>query len=157
MRNQQATDVASPTVSPGATQAFLKHANPSQGVTESLLDEAFSAFGTVTKVEIDKKKGFAYLDFADSNGLQKAIVASPVKIAQGQVVVLERKTGTSLQNRNARGGGTSAVGRGGIIPNTRGGRGSGGRGRGGKATASTAKAGSSNVPASPETVPSSQS
>ena len=93
-----------PTVSPTATQAFLKHANPSQGITEPLLEEAFSEFGAVQKVEIDKKKGFAYVDFQEPDGLQKAIKARPVKVAQGQVVVLERKTGPSLQARNARGG-----------------------------------------------------
>ena len=94
-----------PVISPTATQAFLKHANPSQGITEPLLEETFSGFGPVKKVEIDKKKGFAYVDFAEPDGLQKAIEASPVKVAQGQVVVLERKTGPTLQARNARGGG----------------------------------------------------
>ena len=93
-----------PTVSPTATQAFLKHANPSQGITEPLLEEAFTPFGTVSKVEIDKKKGFAYVDFAEPEGLQNAIKASPIKVAQGQVVVLERKTGPTLQARNMRGG-----------------------------------------------------
>ncbi|KAJ5772555.1 hypothetical protein N7520_003084 [Penicillium odoratum] len=74
-----------------ATQAFLKHANPSQGVTEALLETAFGVFGAVNKVEIDKKKGFGYVDFADPGGLQKAMAASPVTVAQSQVVVLERK------------------------------------------------------------------
>lgn len=74
-----------------ATQAFLKHANPSQGVTEALLETAFGAFGSVTKVEIDKKKGFGYVDFANPESLQKAMAASPVTVAQSQVVVLERK------------------------------------------------------------------
>ncbi|KAL9613555.1 MAG: hypothetical protein Q9167_001888 [Letrouitia subvulpina] len=87
-----------------ATQAFLKHANPSQGVTEPLLEEAFVTFGTLKKVEIDKKKGFAYIDFEEPEGLQNAIRASPIKVAQGQVVVMERKTGSSLQTRNLRGG-----------------------------------------------------
>ncbi|KAL8978376.1 MAG: hypothetical protein Q9205_006016, partial [Flavoplaca limonia] len=43
-------------ITPTATQAFLKHANPSQGITEPLLSEAFAAFGTVKSVEIDRKK-----------------------------------------------------------------------------------------------------
>ena len=111
-----------------ATQAFLKHANPSQGITESLLEQAFVPFGSIVKVEIDKKKGFAYIDFADPEGLQKAIAASPVKVAQGQVVVLERKTGPSLQARNLRGGPAMNPGRGGGV--SRGNRG-GARGRGG--------------------------
>ena len=111
-----------------ATQAFLKHANPSQGITEPLLEQAFAHFGPIAKVEIDKKKGFAYIDFAEPEGLQKAIAASPVKVAQGQVVVLERKTGQTLQARNMRGGPAMSPGRGGGVP--RGGRG-GARGRGG--------------------------
>ena len=120
---------------PSSTQAFLKHANPSQGVTEPLLLDAFAGFGTINKVEIDKKKGFAYVEFADPDGLQKAIKASPVKVAQGQVVVLERKTGSSLQARNARGGGSLIGGRGNAMSTgPRGGSGRGGvsvRGRGG--------------------------
>ncbi|KAL6719530.1 hypothetical protein ACLMJK_003771 [Lecanora helva] len=117
-----------------ATQAFLKHANPSQGITELLLEEAFTDFGKINKVEIDKKKGFAYVDFTEPESLQKAIKASPIKVAQGQVVVLERKTGANLQARNVRGGspmmghgggGMPVGGRGGTI------RGRGGFGRGG--------------------------
>ncbi|KMU90587.1 hypothetical protein CIHG_08303 [Coccidioides immitis H538.4] len=75
-----------------ATQAFLKHANPSQGVTEDLLESGFSKFGKVINVEIDKKKGFGYVDFAEPEALRKAIQASPVQIAQSQVVVLERRS-----------------------------------------------------------------
>ncbi|KAL9125588.1 MAG: hypothetical protein Q9217_005228 [Psora testacea] len=111
------------------TQAFLKHANPSQGVTEALLEEAFKGFGAIKKVEIDKKKGFAYVDFMESESLQKAIKGSPIKVAQGQVQVLERKTGPTLQGRNnVRGGsammGNNSAGRGNAIlgnNNTRGG------------------------------------
>ena len=113
-----------PSVSPTATQAFLKHANPSQGITEPLLEEAFAGFGTVKKVEIDKKKGFGYVDFAEPDGLQKAVQASPVKVAQGQVVVLERKTSPTSQPRNVRGGPAMAANRGGSVPlGPRGGRG----------------------------------
>ena len=116
-----------------ATQAFLKHANPSQGITEPLLEEAFTAFGSVKKVEIDKKKGFAYVDFAEAESLQKAIKASPIKVAQGQVVVLERKTGPKLQARNMRGGPMMGNRGGGLPVGGRGGsiRGRGGYGRGG--------------------------
>ncbi|KAK6824634.1 Regulator of nonsense-mediated decay- UPF3 [Apiospora arundinis] len=77
--------------SAGATRAFVKHANPSQGVTEPLLKQAMEVFGSVTFVEIDKRKGFAYVDFGDHAALTKAIAASPVSIAQGTVQVLERK------------------------------------------------------------------
>ncbi|MCJ1248946.1 hypothetical protein MMC30_006167 [Trapelia coarctata] len=142
-----ATSRPAPAVTPTATQAFLKHANPSQGITEPLLEAAFAPFGTISKVEIDKKKGFAYIDFAEPEGLQKSIAASPVKVAQGQVVVLERKTGPTLQARNnlrggattgqgnARGGHAPAMGpRGGGAPMIpRGGRGGGRGGRGGMA------------------------
>ncbi|KAK2751177.1 hypothetical protein FQN57_000254 [Myotisia sp. PD_48] len=81
-----------PTQTAPITQAFLKHANPSQGVTEDLLNSGFSQFGQVLRVEIDKKKGFGYVDFAEPEALRKAIAASPVQIAQSQVVVLERRT-----------------------------------------------------------------
>jgi regulator of nonsense transcripts 3 len=84
---------APPKPVPDATskQAFLKHANPSQGITEPLIEEALKVFGTLDKVEIDKRKGFAYVDFAEPEGLQNAMAASPIKIAQGAVQVLERK------------------------------------------------------------------
>ena len=125
-----------PSLSTNATQAFLKHANPSQGITEPLLEKAFAGFGVVEKVEIDKKKGFGYVDFAEPQALQAAIKASPVKVAQGQVVVLERKVGPTLQARNARGGSPMIGNRGGGPPvGPRGGRGGptrrGGLGRGG--------------------------
>ncbi|KAL1860773.1 hypothetical protein Plec18167_009184 [Paecilomyces lecythidis] len=87
----------------GSTQAFLKHANPSQGVTEPLLESAFAPFGRITKVEIDKKKGFGYIDFAEPESLQKAIAASPVSVAQSQVVVLERKSSTSTEKPRGKG------------------------------------------------------
>ncbi|KAL8757531.1 MAG: hypothetical protein Q9199_002174 [Rusavskia elegans] len=110
--------IPAPPVTPTATQAFLKHANPSQGITEPLLSEAFAAFGTVKRVEIDRKKGSAYVDFEEPEGLQKAIKASPIKVAQGQVVVLERRMGPNLQGRNVRGGpGMNNRGR---MPNHRG-------------------------------------
>lgn len=89
---------------PGSTQAFLKHANPSQGVTEALLTAAFAPFGALTKVEMDKKKGFAYVDFVESESLQKAMAASPVAVGQSQVVVLERKANPGGEkSRKARG------------------------------------------------------
>ncbi|MCJ1359849.1 MAG: hypothetical protein MMC33_009852 [Icmadophila ericetorum] len=112
-----------PIPSPGATQAFLKHANPSQGITEPLLETAFKGFGAVAKVEIDKKKGFAYVDFVEPEGLQKAMLASPVKVAQGQVVVLERKLERAQQGRNqGRGGASGNV----VSPSGRGGGGAAG-------------------------------
>ncbi|KAH8162932.1 hypothetical protein CIB48_g5335 [Xylaria polymorpha] len=82
---------ATSSITAGATRGFVKHANPSQGVTEPLLKQAMEAFGPVTFVEIDKRKGFAYVDFGNHDGLVKAIAASPVSVAQGTVQVLERK------------------------------------------------------------------
>ncbi|ERF74376.1 hypothetical protein EPUS_02063 [Endocarpon pusillum Z07020] len=83
-----------PGPTPGARSAFLKHANFSQGVTEELLYTAFCTFGTVTRCEIDRKKGFGYVDFEDTESLKKAMLASPVKVGDkgGQVVVLENKS-----------------------------------------------------------------
>lgn len=127
--------------SPAASgkQAFLKHANPSQGITEPLIEEALKAYGVIEKVEIDKRKGFAYVNFADVQGLQKAMAASPIKIAQGAVQVLERKEKVARAPRfngppptgPARGGGGGGGRGGGFPPRGRGGRG----GRGGHAGA----------------------
>lgn len=115
--------------SASTSQAFIKHANPSQGVTEPLLKEAMEKFGAVSMVEIDKRKGFAYVDFIDSEALKKAMAANPISVAQGTVQVMQRK-GTALPpekkpshptphpaHRGGRGGG-----RGGTI-GRRGGRG----------------------------------
>ncbi|KXJ96381.1 Smg-4/UPF3 family-domain-containing protein [Microdochium bolleyi] len=73
------------------SRGFIKHANPSQGITEASLKQAMEAFGTVTSVEIDKRKGFAYVDFGAQDSLAKAMAASPITVAQGTVQVLERK------------------------------------------------------------------
>ena len=81
-----------PQPSPGAKSAFLKHANPSQGVTEELLRQSFSVYGTLTRCEIDKKKGLGYIDFTDTEALKSAMAASPVKIGSGSVIVLENRT-----------------------------------------------------------------
>ncbi|KAF5852307.1 hypothetical protein GGP41_007742 [Bipolaris sorokiniana] len=117
---------------PTSKQAFLKHANPSQGITEPLIEEAMKLFGAIEKVEIDKRKGFAYVDFTEPQGLQKAMAASPIKIAQGAVQVLERKEKVA---RNPRFNGPTPPGpaRGGGRTNfaPRGGRGGRGAARGG--------------------------
>ncbi|KAL3252228.1 hypothetical protein ABHI18_010195 [Aspergillus niger] len=127
-----------------ATQAFLKHANPSQGVTEPLLEAAFAPFGKVLKVEIDKKKGFGYIDFAEPDGLQKAIAASPVSVAQSQVVVLERKANPGGEKGRGKGRSEAQASSGG------GGGGSGGGGgnnsRGNKSNESGSGGNSSRGP-----------
>ncbi|KAJ4296502.1 hypothetical protein N0V90_006547 [Kalmusia sp. IMI 367209] len=121
-----------PSPAPVGKQAFLKHANASQGITEALIEEALKEFGAIEKVEIDKRKGFAYVDFADSEGLRKAVAKGTVKVAQGAVQVLERKE----KHLVPRGFPTPrpqpprpAQGRGGFGPRGRGGRG-GARGGG---------------------------
>ena len=136
--------------SEGATQAFVKHANPSQGVTEVLLREALEEFGAVSMVEIDKRKGFAYVDFFDAAGLKKAMAANPISVAQGTVQVMQRK-GTPLPpdkkpqiqaphapSRGGRGSRGGTIGR-------RGGR--GGSGRGGTGQASALESSKAPVPA----------
>ncbi|KAL1607746.1 hypothetical protein SLS60_002682 [Paraconiothyrium brasiliense] len=111
---------------PMGKQAFLKHANASQGITEPLIEEALKEFGAIEKVEIDKRKGFAYVNFVEPEGLRKAVAAGTVKVAQGAVQVLERKE----KHQVPRGFPTPrpqpprpAQGRGGFGPRGRGGRG----------------------------------
>ncbi|KAI1372235.1 Smg-4/UPF3 family-domain-containing protein [Hypoxylon crocopeplum] len=140
-----------PPVTAGATRAFVKHANPSQGVTEQLLKQAMETFGTVTFVEIDKRKGFAYVDFSDHDGLVKAVTASPVSVAQGTVQVLERKEIKKPPQALTQPASGKANNDGPPDRPKRGGRGRGRRGGGG-ANASgangTAEAGGSTAPPS---------
>ncbi|KAF5253185.1 hypothetical protein FANTH_1890 [Fusarium anthophilum] len=127
-----------PTVSPDATRGFVKHANPSQGVTEALLKQTLSTFGTITFVEIDKRKGFAYVDFAEHEGLVKAVTASPITVAQGTVQVLERKDKKPANtNANAATPAPAPV-VGSAAPEKAAGRGRRGRGGGNKAKESGA-------------------
>ncbi|KAK7535922.1 Smg-4/UPF3 family-domain-containing protein [Phyllosticta citribraziliensis] len=128
----------SPVPAPTSKQAFLKHANASQGITEPLIETALGAYGTVVRVEIDKRKGFAYVDFAEPSGLHKAVAASPIKIAEGAVQVLERKD-RPQQRVAAKGGAPAAPPTGpaqgsGRSGGLRGGRGGRGRGNGANAT-----------------------
>ncbi|KAK3392420.1 Smg-4/UPF3 family-domain-containing protein [Sordaria brevicollis] len=75
----------------GPTQAFIKHAHPTQGVTDSALREALEAFGPIKSMDV-RKKGIAYVDFANPESLKKAIAASPLPIARASVTILERKS-----------------------------------------------------------------
>jgi len=153
--NRKSPQVAAP--STGATQAFVKHANPSQGVTEALLKEAMENFGAVSMVEIDKRKGFAYVDFVDAEGLKKAMAANPISVAQGTVQVMQRK-GTSLppekkpvhpaphphlMTRGGRGGRGGSIGR----------RGGGRGGRGGGNASAAASTEQAKAPTSAPTGP----
>jgi regulator of nonsense transcripts 3 len=152
---------APPAPVPAATskQAFLKHANPSQGITEPLIEESLKIFGGIEKVEIDKRKGFAYVDFAEPEGLRKAMAASPIKIAQGAVQVLERKEKVARPAVNPRFNGPPPTGparggRGGFGPGPRGGRGGRGGARGGGHIGPIANAGTTESPsAAPSAVP----
>ncbi|KAI0010506.1 Smg-4/UPF3 family-domain-containing protein [Xylariaceae sp. FL0662B] len=137
-------------VTAGATRAFVKHANPSQGVSEPLLKQAMEAFGSVTFVEIDKRKGFAYVDFGDHDGLVKAIAASPVSVAQGTVQVLERKETKKPSAPPTQPASEKANSDGQPDRPKRGGRGRGRRGGGANANNAntTAEASSSTVPPS---------
>jgi regulator of nonsense transcripts 3 len=152
---------ALPKPDPTSKQAFLKHANPSQGITEPLIEESLKVFGGIEKVEIDKRKGFAYVDFTEPEGLQKAMAASPIKIAQGAVQVLERKEKVARPALNPRFNGPPPTGparggRGGFGPRGRGGRG-GARGGGhmvSNPSAATTEPGASAPPtASPAPTP----
>ena len=116
-----------PQPSAGAKSAFLKHANPSQGITEESLQTVFKQFGTITRCEIDKKKGLGYVDFTEPDGLKNAMQASPVKVGNGQVMVLE--------NKNAQGGGKRAGGQQKEVP-----------AKSAAAAAATATASSASVP-----------
>ncbi|KAG8423165.1 hypothetical protein J3458_000080 [Metarhizium acridum] len=129
----------SPAVSANATRAFIKHVNASQGVNDAKLREALGAFGTIKLVEIDKRKGFAYVDFSEHEALVKAVAASPVQVGQGNVQVVERK-----DKKLAAAAAPGASAKDGQTPNGEkekekpsGGRGRRGRG-GGKAAAGTA-------------------
>ncbi|KAK5130233.1 hypothetical protein LTR08_002279 [Meristemomyces frigidus] len=139
----------SPIFNISTTKAYLKHANPSQGMTEMLILRSLCEFGECTNVTIDPRKGTAIAVFKDNEGLKKAMQAKRVTVANGAVEVLEFKEGP-------RGGGGGTVrGRGGF----RGGRGGGGGGvRGGGVASATAAASpaatASTSPAAPTPAPS---
>ena len=94
--------------SPDATRAFVKHVNASQGANEATLKEALESFGAVTTVEVDKRKGFAYVEFAEHGSLVKAIAASPVTVGQSSVQILERKDKKPAGQAAAAGGSGAA-------------------------------------------------
>lgn len=118
------------TPSASTTKAYLKHANPSQGMTEILIQQALSQYGEVTNVTIDPRKGTAIALFKDPEGLKKAFAAKKVPVANGSVEILEWKDRGANNNGGNRGG-------------FRGGRGGGRGGRGGGAVASPAPAAAS--------------
>jgi len=127
--------------SDGATQAFVKHANPSQGVTEELLKQVLETFGAVSLVEIDKRKGFAYVNFVDTDGLKKAMAANPITVARGTVQVMQRKVASAEKKPQHQAPRTPDRG-------GRGGRGGSTGRRGGRGGMRGAASSSSDVPAS---------
>ncbi|RMY61968.1 hypothetical protein D0863_11105 [Hortaea werneckii] len=116
-QNKQAQQAAPAQANASQLKAYLKHANPSQGMTEMLILRSLSEFGEVANVTIDPRKGTAIAVFKDGGSLKKALEAKKVPVANGAVEVFEFK------EAGGRGGGGNARGRGGF----RGGRG-GGRG-----------------------------
>ncbi|KAK0281967.1 hypothetical protein LTR35_007064 [Friedmanniomyces endolithicus] len=137
---------------PTSLKAYLKHANPSQGMTEMLLHRALAEYGDVVNVTIDPRKGTAIAVFKDTEGLKKAMAARKIVVAKGAVEVLEfrdRGGGERLGvgvGIGPRGGG-SVRGRGGL----RGGRGGGG-GRGGLGSSPVAAAAAGTPAAGTPTV-----
>jgi regulator of nonsense transcripts 3 len=97
-------------------------------------------------VEIDKRKGFAYVDFADPEGLKKAMAANPISVAQGTVQVMQRRGAAAAPDKKPPSQAPHASARGG-----RGGRGgAAGRrgGRGARGGAQTSSADTTKAPAS---------
>lgn len=123
---------ASPAPTISATKAYLKHANPSQGMTEMLILRSLCEYGECTNVAIDPRKGTAIAVFKDNEGLKKAMEAKRVPVANGAVEVLE------FREAVPRAGGATR-GRGGL----RGGRGGG---RGGAAASSAPAAPAASTP-----------
>ncbi|WPH04662.1 Hypothetical protein R9X50_00755500 [Acrodontium crateriforme] len=112
------------------TKAYLKHANPSQGMTEILIQTALATFGEMVSVTIDPRKGTAVAVFRDNAGLKKALEKKKVPVANGTVEVLEFR-----EKGNSSGG-------------NGGGRGGRGNGKGGKAAkGSNNNAGGKGAPA----------
>lgn len=103
------------------TKAYLKHANPSQGMTEILIQQVLSQYGDVVNVTIDPRKGTAIAIFKSPDGLKKALEAKKVPVANGSIEMLEFK---DRNGGGSAGGGGGGGGRGGF-------RGRGG-GRGGR-------------------------
>lgn len=131
-----------PQPSPGATKAYLKHANASQGITEPLIQAALATFGEVVSVEIDKRKGTALAEFKHHDSLKAAMAKRSVSVGQGAVEILEFREKPAPQN--ARGGG--AAGRGGSM------RGRGRGGRGGSPAASSVGAAAASTTTAPVTL-----
>lgn len=103
---KQSTQTSQPI---SATKAYLKHANPSQGMTEALVQQGLAQFGDVTSVNIDPKKGTAVAVFKDADGLKKALEGKKIPIANGTLEIHEfRERGQATQG--TRGGAKASRG-----------------------------------------------
>lgn len=122
-KQQQNQQQQNPSSSSGPPKAYLKHANPSQGMTEILIQQALAQFGEMNNVTIDPRKGTAIAVFKTQEGLKKAVEAKKVPVAKGAVEVIEFK--------DRSGGGGGGGGGGGSGGGNGGGGGGGGGGRGG--------------------------
>lgn len=109
---QTSTSGSAPSPAP-TLKAFLKHANPSQGMTEELIKQALSQYGDINSVNIDSRKGTAIAAFASEQALQKAIQARKVSVANGAIEVLEFRDRSSATGPSQRGGPGRGSGRGG--------------------------------------------
>nr|POE51887.1 isoform 2 of regulator of nonsense transcripts upf3 [Quercus suber] len=146
--NKQATATkatSAPTATPSsgvsATKAYLKHANPSQGMTEALIMKALGEYGEMVNVTIDPRKGTAIAVFKDNAGLKKAMGAKRVTVANGAIEVLEFK---ERQGGAGAGSGSGAAGQGG---SGRGGlRGNRGGARAGRGAANVAASATPSAP-----------
>ncbi|SMR58764.1 unnamed protein product [Zymoseptoria tritici ST99CH_1A5] len=80
-----------PATTASSFKAYLKHANPSQGMTEILIQQALAKHGDVASVTIDPRKGTAIAIFKTADAMKKALEAKKVPVANGTVEVLEFK------------------------------------------------------------------
>ncbi|CAI9288411.1 unnamed protein product [Lactuca saligna] len=108
-------------------------------VTSLEIFQEFKIFGKIKQdgVFLKNRKDvgvcFAFVEFEDFEGVQKAIEASPIQVAGRQVYIEERRANSSATSRGGRGGGGRGGGRGrGDAASSRGGGGGryGGGGRG---------------------------
>ncbi|SMQ54336.1 unnamed protein product [Zymoseptoria tritici ST99CH_3D7] len=113
-------------------KAYLKHANPSQGMTEILIQQALAKHGDVVNVTIDPRKGTAIAIFKTVEAMKKALEAKKIPVGNGHVEVFEFKDRNAGNNAVGGmvggGGGGVGGGRGGF----NGARGGGRGGRGGR-------------------------
>lgn len=87
------TSNLSENVTPGATRGFIRNTQLGRGAPLALLRRAMEQFGAVVSLKItNRRAGNAHVEFADHDGLYKAMAASPVAVTDhGAVDVVELK------------------------------------------------------------------